>query len=258
MQDLARELTHFGLSEKEAAVYIASLELGPSPVQDISHKAKVNRATTYVMIESLSGRGLMSTYVRGKKRFYVAETPDRLRTIIRLKQKELEEQENELEGVLPMLMALFNVDGAKPQIRYLEGPEGLQTVRDQYTALKGESLQIVPMDDVEELDQIVERRPEHLKKFVESEKSSYRALLVMKDPDTSKIPMAPNGESRIVPADKFPIHAEISVRENYVFLFSYKSAILSVVIVSQEIADAIRALFNLAWEGAKEYPSKKQ
>ena len=60
MSDLIQELGHLGLSEKEAAVYLASLELGPAPVQDISHKAKVNRATTYVMIESLMGRGLIS------------------------------------------------------------------------------------------------------------------------------------------------------------------------------------------------------
>ena len=77
MDQLIAELTHLGLGEKEALVYLAALELGPAPVQDISHKAKVNRATTYVMIESLSTRGLISTFVKGKKRYYSAESPDR-------------------------------------------------------------------------------------------------------------------------------------------------------------------------------------
>ena len=64
------------------------------------------------------------------------------------------------------------------------------------------------------------------------------------------------GQWRMLPPEKFPIHASIVVRKDYVFLFSYRSAILSVVIRSQEIADAFRALFNLAWDGAQGYPSK--
>ena len=44
------------LSEKEAAVYLAALQLGWVPVQDIAKLSKVNRATTYVMIESLKKR----------------------------------------------------------------------------------------------------------------------------------------------------------------------------------------------------------
>ena len=68
MDELKKELEHLGLSDKEARVYLAALEMGPSPVQDISHKAHVNRATTYVMIESLAARGLMSTFQKGKKR----------------------------------------------------------------------------------------------------------------------------------------------------------------------------------------------
>ncbi|OHE33815.1 MAG: hypothetical protein A3J94_16070 [Syntrophus sp. RIFOXYC2_FULL_54_9] len=65
MDELKKQLEHLGLSDKESKVYLAALELGPTPVQDISHKAHVNRATTYVMIESLSARGLMSTFQKG-------------------------------------------------------------------------------------------------------------------------------------------------------------------------------------------------
>lgn len=257
MNELSRELLNFGLSEKEASVYLAALEMGPSPVQDISHKAKVNRATTYVMIESLTSRGLMSTYVKGKKRFYAAETPDRLRTILRLQQKELEEKENELKEVLPMLMALYNAEGEKPQIRYLEGMEGIHTVRESLGRLEGEFIQIVPYDDIMSFKEIVAKQAEHLNEVLDSQ-ASYRALLVMKDPKIESVPKAPNGEARVVPADKFPIHAEITVRSNHILLYSYRSTILSVVIISQEIADTIRALFEMAWQGTADYPSKKQ
>ena len=243
-----RELKHLGLSDKEASVYLASLEMGPSSVQDLSHKSKVNRATTYVMIESLINRGLMSTFIKGKKRYYAAETPERLMSILNMQQKELVQKQEEFKDVLPLLMALYNVEGAKPQIRYLEGTEGLKTVQQMFSSLKGEFLQIVPFDDVSSIEEIIERQPEHMRQFSHG-LSSYKAILVMEHPNIDTIPHIPNGEIRVISSEKFPIHGEITVRENHVFLYSYKSSILSVVITSKEIADAVRALFNLAWDG---------
>lgn len=257
MDELILELVHLGLSEKEAAVYIASLELGPAVVQDIAHRAKVNRATTYVMIESLNARGLMSTFVKGKKRYFVPETPERLMAILRIQRHELEEKESELGKILPMLHALFNVEGAKPQIRYLEGPEGLKTVRDMFAGLDGEFIQIVPFDDVQNMRELISDQSQHLRKLADSH-ATYRTLLTMAQPNPDAVQTIPNGEVRIIPADKFPVHGEITVRGNHVFLYSYKSAVLSVIVISKEIADTIRALFNLAWEGAAGYPSKKQ
>ncbi len=257
MEELIRELGHFGLSEKEASVYLASLELGPSPVQDISHKAKVNRATTYVMIESLMGRGLMSSFVRGKKRFYAAESPDRLRAVLRMQRKELEQKETEFEGMFPMLAALYNAEGAKPQIRYLEGPEGVKTVREMFMKLEGEILQLLPFDPSLHIDELEPGREEHLRSLV-SQSVSYRALLVTDPANIDKIPTWPNLEARIVSRHLFPnMHAEITVRGNTVCMYSQKSAILAIVVTSQEIADGYRTLFELAWKASESFPSRK-
>jgi sugar-specific transcriptional regulator TrmB len=257
MDQLLTELKHLGLSDKEAQVYLSSLELGPAPVQDISHKAKVNRATTYVMIEALSSRGLMSTFVKGKKRFYVPESPDRLLSILRIQQKEIEEKQTEFEKKLPLFLALFNTEGAKPQIRYLEGPEGIKTVRALFEAMDGEWLEILPLDDVNATKELMtHERDMHLKTLREK-RTPHKVLVTMSEFDESKIVDAGVGEWRFLPANEFPIHGSIVIRQNYVFLFSYRSALLSVVITSQEIADAVRALFHLAWKGAEGYPSKK-
>ena len=60
------KLKELGLAEKEAKVFLASLELGSSAVQEIAKKAEINRATTYVIIEKLMKKGLMSS-VGGKR-----------------------------------------------------------------------------------------------------------------------------------------------------------------------------------------------
>ncbi|MBI4437626.1 hypothetical protein HY631_01605 [Candidatus Uhrbacteria bacterium] len=256
MDELKQELEHLGLSEKEARVYLAALELGPSPVQDISHKARVNRATTYVMIESLAARGLMSTFQKGKKRFYVSESPDRLLAIIQVQQKELAEKESELQAVMPLLTGIYNAEGAKPQIRYLEGSEGVKTVRALFEKLSGDFVEIVPLDDVAQTKELVGEERERHHSVLRQKGAKYRVLAITKNTDPTCLPNMGDGEWRILPPEKFPIHGSLVARKDYVFLFSYRSSILSVVIRSQEIADVIRALFSLAWDGAKEYPSK--
>ena len=250
MDELKKELLHLGLSDKESAVYLAALELGPSPVQDISHKSKVNRATTYVMIESLSSRGLMSTFQKGKKRFYVAESPDRLMSILRLQQKELEEKKSELEGVLPMLMSLYNAEGAKPQVRYLEGLEGFETTRAVFEQLEGDFIQVTALDEWGNLEGVDMRdRDVHLDKLVKDGVKG-RVFALKQDRDLSWMPEKANIELRFLDENRFPIKGELAVRGSHVFLFSHRSSVLSLVIVSQEIADVIRALFDLAWEKA--------
>ncbi|MBM5789594.1 TrmB family transcriptional regulator, partial [Candidatus Parcubacteria bacterium] len=249
MDELMNELRHLGLSDKEAAVYLASLELGPAAVQDISHKSKINRATTYVMIESLAARGLLSTFVRGKKRFYAPESPERLLSILRVQQQELEEKRQEFEKALPLLFALYNTEGAKPQIRYLEGVEGLKTLRQNFEKLEGEFIQILSFDDAVVSRDLAHGRQSHINNL-KNERVPHRILAVTDHPDPDKIPEVGVGEWRMIPYSEFPMHGEITVRSNHVFLFSYRSSILAVIIVSKEIADVVRSLFNLAWKGA--------
>lgn len=259
MDELTRELSHLGLTDKEAAVYLAAMELGPSVAQDIAKKAKVNRATTYVMIDSLKGRGLMSSYSKGKKKFFVAESPDRLMSMIRLQRQEIEAREDEFGAILPKLMALYNVEGAKPQVRFLEGLEGIKTIHEEMNSLKGDVVQIVPSDDVN--DFIVRAMDESKSKVFEAVKQHHikiRALAVVKDKAALEgVPKLVNTEVRILPADKFPIHGEITIRQDRIVMFSYKSALVAIVIVSQVLADTMRAVFELAWQGAEKYPKMK-
>ncbi len=56
---LDRELSALGLSQKEATVYVALLELGTASVQAIARRADLVRPTTYVILEALTKKGLV-------------------------------------------------------------------------------------------------------------------------------------------------------------------------------------------------------
>ena len=63
-------LKQLGLLEKEAKVYLASLELGEATVLELAKKSALNRTTVYVEIEKLGQRGLVSSIEKGKKRYF--------------------------------------------------------------------------------------------------------------------------------------------------------------------------------------------
>ncbi|MBI4087815.1 TrmB family transcriptional regulator, partial [Candidatus Kaiserbacteria bacterium] len=70
---MPKELEDLGLSEKEARVYLAALELGQNTAERIAKQASVNRSTTYVQLDSLMKMGLISTHEEDKKTLFAPE-----------------------------------------------------------------------------------------------------------------------------------------------------------------------------------------
>lgn len=64
-----QQLKQLGFSDKEAKVYMASLELGPDTAQEIAKKAGVNRTTTYVIIEKLIKKGKKRSFRSGWREY---------------------------------------------------------------------------------------------------------------------------------------------------------------------------------------------
>ena len=50
---MLKELQDIGLSEKEARVYLAALEIGRATADQLAKHAKIVRPTTYVQLQSL-------------------------------------------------------------------------------------------------------------------------------------------------------------------------------------------------------------
>ncbi|MCX6712822.1 MAG: helix-turn-helix domain-containing protein, partial [Candidatus Vogelbacteria bacterium] len=75
---LEQYLQAIGLSDKEAKVYLANLQLGPSPIQDISRQSGLKRSTVYEIVKTLKDKGLIQTTQHDKKKLFIAEEPANL------------------------------------------------------------------------------------------------------------------------------------------------------------------------------------
>lgn len=252
MDTLARDLRNLGLTEKEAAVYVAALQLGPVSAHEIADRALVNRATTYLMIESLERRGLVSSIQKDKKRIYLAETPERLMALLQLQKKELEEQESEMVKLLPKLNALYNQFGEKPEVRYFEGLQGLEILRRRFEQLSGETVQIIGYDAFVRANEFEATR-EHRERLTH-EDASVRALIISERTREDLQSQFWSGfDFRLVPPSAFPfaVEGEITVRADYLHMFTYASRPITIEIHSRVLADTMRAMFELAWKGVK-------
>jgi predicted transcriptional regulator len=246
MVELQQKLVDFGFSDKEAHVYLAMLELGPASVQDIAKSAGVNRATTYVMIESLKRRGLMSSVERGKKVYFTAESPEHLLLITRDEEKRLEKKRHSLEELLPQFMALYNSIEAKPRVRFFEGEEGIAAAREVQTArIRNQA----SCDVFIHYDAAMLRVAE----FDESGRlrlgtwlPQLRILYAIDEGIT--VPLFPkNVALRSVPSSLAPFNGECNLYDDFVVLSIPSPRPIAVVIDSREFAALLRRLFELAW-----------
>ena len=121
-------LKKYGLSTKEIKVYLATLELGSSSILEISKKSGINRATTYVITESLIERGLASSITKGKKRYFVSEDPKKLLTKLEERKLKVDDQINEIKKLIPQLESIFNRSESKPRVKMYEGIDGLYKI----------------------------------------------------------------------------------------------------------------------------------
>ncbi|MEK7546262.1 MAG: helix-turn-helix domain-containing protein [Patescibacteria group bacterium] len=255
MKALSRELQKLGLSDKEALVYLASLELGPSPVQVISRKAEVNRATTYVMIEALLQKGLMSTFDKGKKTLYTAEKPERLHRIVHAERASVDEKESVIKRLLPDLDAISDAAGDRPKVSFYEGEEGFEAMRETIFSQKVEEMEdVISYDDLNHLlDQ------SHWKKHSErlkNKKIKGRALFTS---ESGRKPTTDHGglwQYKQLPHKLFPMHGELTVYGNHVAMVALRGKIVGVIIESKEMATMVRTLFELAWKQADSYTNK--
>lgn len=120
-EKLVEVLKNIGLSEHEAAVYFASLSLGPAPVLAISRSAGVKRTTVYYVIESLKMKGLMGEEQKGVKTIFFANSPDKLDAV-------LEERKELLEKNLSELNTIYSLQETEGTLRYFEGLEAVKSV----------------------------------------------------------------------------------------------------------------------------------
>jgi sugar-specific transcriptional regulator TrmB len=256
MFDLKRQLRDIGFTEKETSVYLAMLELGPSSMQDIAEKADVNRATAYLMVESLKKRGLVSSAEQGKKTLLTAETPQRLLRIMEEETRRIDERRRGLESVMPQFMALFNSIQYKPRVRFFEGEEGVTTGRDAIRDAFAKSSSIMGFIHYDKGMADLARYRESDRIRLAPYVGDVRLLYSLAEDVT--LPLLPSHfKTKQILVESNPFHGELNISDSVIMLAVAQPMPMLVVIESPEFAGLLKIMFELAWNVANEAENRK-
>jgi sugar-specific transcriptional regulator TrmB len=248
---LEKYLQDIGLSDKESITYLALLQVDNASVLDLSKKTKLNRSTTYVILESLAKKGLVSETTVGKKTHYQAESPERIRTYVERRKIEFQEMEKRLDDVIPQIKSIARDSGERPVVKYFEGKEGIISSAEETFLEKDHGNEpvylIYPKDLLNDI--FSENEREKFRKTRLDKKVKSKVIYTYEKGD---VPSDEMGERIKIDSAKYPISCDITIYKDNVRISVLGKSLSSIFIRSKDVAETLRSIFNLAFDKLKE------
>lgn len=126
--DLSELLAKSGFSAKEIAVYSAMLELGSAVVSDIAQKARLNRSTTYVILGSLTKRGLVDSTDRRGIKLFAPLPPKKLVEQLEASAKQQVANAKAARELLAHINIAEPAKTAEPRLHFFNSPEEMNEI----------------------------------------------------------------------------------------------------------------------------------
>ncbi|OGG47628.1 hypothetical protein A3D66_01305 [Candidatus Kaiserbacteria bacterium RIFCSPHIGHO2_02_FULL_50_9] len=248
---LIKTLTDFGLSEKEAKMYLALLELEVATVNEAARTAGVNRSSAYVVLESLKKQGFVNMSGDKKIQQYVAASPEILLKVAEDSVKKHAGVLDDIKITVPELKALHKDTKHRPKVQMFEGKQGVwKAYFDPLITEKVSDLRVFA-----DAARIFKHLPDFQKQ--DSERGRRGIMMYAINPATKELfelmkheQPHPPSEIALIPPEKYQFSSDMCIYGNKVVFVSPVEE-FGIVIESKEIADMLRNSFDLAWEEAK-------
>jgi sugar-specific transcriptional regulator TrmB len=242
--EISDVLKQIGLNEKQASVYLSVLELGTATVNPIATKAGIKRPTTYLVLNELQAKGLVSLVPRAKKALYAAESPERFIG-------DLQKKQEMIKRFLPNMMALYNAKVDKPQVLLFEGKEAVRGVYEKILKAK----EVIFFSTIRDVVSVYPDYPKFLNEQAMAGNIKVRELLTQSPADVAYAKTMAHGqnfEHRFAPGTEEFLTDNCLYDGSAVF-FSFKPSISAVQISSIGIYKSLKNLFEYAWQAAQLY-----
>ena len=237
-------LNNIGLNQKEASVYLALLELGTATVHPIATKANIKRPTTYLILEDLQQKGMVSVIPREKKVMYTAESPEKFIS-------DLNKKQELVKRFMPNMLALYNSKAEKPQVQFFEGKEAMGGVYERILKSK-------KVDFFCTIKDAIAAFPEYPFRIMDTANSGsmkFRELLSREAGDieyAKKMRHTENYQHRFLPTGMILMTDNVLFDGNIAF-FSYQPYMFAVQISSQGIYQSLQTIFDVAWSASEPF-----
>jgi HTH-type transcriptional regulator, sugar sensing transcriptional regulator len=241
MENLIQNLSNVGIPEKEARVYIALLQLGKASAYSISERSGLKKATTYVILDELIKKGLVTKIPRVKKQQYIAKPPEEFFAAA-------EERLKQAKKALPELITMAESEKVKVQTLFYEGIKGIENALDFHTKeMKGKELvgfYATAEDASKELMNVFTPWPKKMKdagvtvKVITPQDVSTKDFLEMDKQLGHQI--------KSIPKQIYSSKVSLEAGEDFVRIILFKP-LQALIIKSPELSQSVKQVFEMVW-----------
>lgn len=252
-----KELVNFGLSDKEAKVYVALLELEIGTAFEVAKHASLNRSSTYVVLEGLKKKGFVGVSEDNTVRKYIAASPDILLQSAKTESHRHAGIVEGIESIIPELKALYKDTKHKPVIKVFEGRNGIINAFEDILNSKEKKIRVI--SSIGKIGKLLPASyiPLFILKRI---KKGIKMYGIHPDNTIEKMMLKVNSFDKpvLIPNEKFKWVADLAIYDNKVGYMTSDDGGIAVGIESKEIAEVMKNLFDLAYEEAKKISVNKK
>lgn len=236
---MQEELIDFGLSDKEANVYLTCLKVGQATANRIAELSRLARSTTYDILERLKSLGLITVLIVDNKTQFIANNPDVLLTF-------LSEKKRSIESVLPTLKEIYKKVEAKPYAEVFQGKIAIIKIFDEILD-NARSLKVVGSQG--NALKKIEYHPEKFRLKRLEQRIRIKQILEISE-ESKQIKNDKYTEVRFLKSLNESTEG-MFIFEDYVYHIIFQYEISAIKIKSKDHAKAMEIMFDELWRKAK-------
>ncbi len=247
-------LYKLGLSESEATLYLKLIEDGALTAAELTKATQSKRPTVYYALRQLSDRGLVQkSGVPGVERFQ-AEAPEKLVTILKLREQELQALEEELRMMIPQMVPSSVAREGVPSVSFYEGEAAMkQAIMETLYCRSRHIDTLTPQDNFfwQTKDQVfADRYVMERKNRKITTRHLWEALLT---PANMTRFFPPQAQIRILPKTMHgAFRTSVFLYDDKVMYVSSQKSGYVLVVKSKEHHELMSSIYNSLWEAASQ------
>ncbi|MAG75329.1 MAG: hypothetical protein CL811_01105 [Colwelliaceae bacterium] len=245
-------LEKIGLTKPEAKVYLALIELKESQTGPLSEKSGIPSSNIYPLLKSLQDKGFVNYRMQNNIKIFMPSSPQIIKEAFKEKQKNLLEEEKEIETLIESLQSKQAQSESFSKYRYHEGIRNIHSI---WSGLK-EELKTMPKEKPILMYTGTKKAYESLLGLYEEfhkervkQKIHYKIIYPLEE---SKVAKRRKKQLAEVKFAKLENEAEWAIINNKLIIQYITQKVPRAFVIEDKIfAETFRQVFNQVWQTAK-------
>ena len=239
MNKAIQQLIGLGLSEKQARVYLALVQIGRGTAYAVAKNAGVKRPTVYVLLDELRKKGLVKKIPHAKNQVFIAKDMGEFLA-------EFEEKLYQAKHTLPNLLSKSSKTEIKAHM--FEGEYELQSALEYRRSELKNSEMLAFYGSPQDNKKIPDIYYKHAK-ALELQNTKTKVIV----PDVSSLKKFRalekdfNQEALYLPKEEYSPRVSVEIGKEFSKIFLHTES-QALVIESKEFSDFMKQIFNIIWE----------